>query len=86
MQATNRESQRSRYDSANSLCNRPTAKTITATPKYDALLEYSAALEEQVTYLQTTADNESSAAVQTVVRNFADSATTVHIKNSMLVE
>ena len=53
MLVTNREIQRSGYDSSDSLCKRPAANTSTATPKYDAMLEYASALEEQVTTLHT---------------------------------
>ena len=61
-QATNQEAQRSGYNSDNSLHKLPAAKTSTATPQYDGMSEYAAALEEQVTALQTAADDESSAA------------------------
>ena len=50
------------------------------------MLEYAAVIEEQVTALQTAADNKSSLAGQTYVRNFAASATTVRSKNSSLIE
>ena len=60
--ATNHEDYRSGYDSTDTLHERPATKTSTDTHKYNAMLEYAAALEDQVTALQTAADDESSAA------------------------
>ena len=84
--ATNHEAQRSKYDSTSALCKRPDAKTSTTTSEYKSMSKYDAASEEQVTALQTAADNESLAAGQTVVSNFAASATTVHSKNFTLIK
>ena len=50
------------------------------------MLEYAAALEEHFTALQMVAYVESSAVGQTVVRNFAASATTIHSNKSTLIE
>ena len=84
--ATNQEDYRSGYYSTETLRDHPAAKTSTATPKYNTMLEYAAALEDQVTDLQTETDDESSVAGQTIVSNFAASATTVHREKSTLIE
>jgi hypothetical protein len=77
--ATNREAQRSGYESADALGKHQTTTPITvskaATSEYDAMLEYVAALEEQLTALQTTADG-----AQSVISDFASSASTVNSK------
>ena len=84
--ATNREYYRSGYYSTDTLREHPAAKTSTATTKYNSMLEYAAALEGQVTALQTEADDDSLAAGQNFVSNFAASATTVHSEKSTLTE
>ena len=76
--ATNREAQRSGYESADALRERrpPTPITVpkpSGASEYDAMSEYAAALEEQVTALQTAADGTPS-----VVSDFASVATTVN--------
>ena len=54
------EYQRSGYNSADALHKSPAAKTSTTTPEYYSMSEYAAALEDQVTALQTVANYESS--------------------------
>ena len=75
--ATNREAQRSGYDSADALREHHTTKPLpvpaATTNEYDAMSEYAAALEEQVTALQTQADSAHS-----VVSDYASSASTVN--------
>ena len=50
------------------------------------MLEYATVLEDQVTALKAAANNKSLAAGKNVVSKFAASATTVHSKNSALIE
>ena len=85
MRATNREAQQSGYDSADALhehhpttpTSMPTAAT---TNEYDAMAEYAAALEEQITALQT------SNGAQSVVSDFASSASTINAESTLLKE
>ena len=92
--ATNREAQRSGYESADALRERRpppsirTAATISegaaiskgAANEYDVMAEYAATLEEQVTALQTLDG------AQSVVSDFASSASTVNADSTLLKE
>ena len=87
--ATNREAQRSGYESADALRERrpppsipppSVTPTSTAPTEYDALSEYAAALEEQVTALQA------SDGAQSGISDFASSASTINAESTLLKE
>ena len=85
MRATNRKAQQSGYESTDALRKRrPPAPSITPTAatsnEYDAISEYAAALEEQVTALQALDG------AQSVASDFASSTSTINTDSALLKE